>query len=794
MTDFLTNTLMSNSFIPHGHCYLWQRELVGLHLVSDLTIAIAYFSIPLTLFYFVQQREDLPFNWIFTLFGAFIIFCGTTHLLEVWTLWHPVYWLSGAVKAMTAIVSAYTAFVLVRLIPQALSLPSPAQLAAANLELQQQIQARAVVEAQIQQLNEELEAKVAQRTQELVDTTLQANDLAERLNLSIDAALLGTWDWNLLTDEIAWNDYCAVLLDDPDAATYTYSDWEQRIHPDDLAGVLAAIEVAKTTRTDYAAEYRVVRSDGSWRWLSGFGRFYRDRDQRPVRMAGVISDITDRKQDEIALRRSEEFTRRMLEYNHDCIKVLDLEGRLLYMNDGGKKLLEIDNFETIERSQWSEYWQDADRQAATVAIAAARSGQVAKFEGNCPTVNGKPKWWEVTVTPLLDASGNIEQLMAISHDLTERIQAELSLKDSEEQFRATFEQAAVGIAHVAIDGAWLRVNQRLCEILGYTQAELLARTFQEITDPEDLATDLEYVRQLVAGEIPNYVMEKRYLHKSGEIVWTNLTVSLRCDAAGVPLHFISAIEDIRARKHSQTELARANALAEWRNQELERFSYIVSHDLKAPLRGIANLAQWIEDDLTDIDPDTQANLELLRSRVDRMEAMINGLLDYARLGNLPSSLETFAVDDLLAEVVDSLNIPDTFRLDLPDHLPKIATNRILLGRVLANLIGNAYKHHDRPQGKIRVTARPLGNVWEFTVADDGAGIPAASRERIFEIFQTLSAKDKNNTGIGLSIVKRLVETHGGEIAIVEHPADRAESSARGTTFRFTWAANAIEEN
>ncbi|MCY7367983.1 MAG: PAS domain-containing protein, partial [Chamaesiphon sp.] len=455
-------------------------------------------------------------------------------------LWYPVYWLSGAVKAMTAIVSAYTAFVLVRLIPQALAIPSPAQLAAANLELQQQIQARLVVEAQIQQLNEELEAKVAQRTQELVDTTLQAKDLAERLNLSIDAARLGTWDWNLLTDEIAWNDYCVVLLDDPGAATYTYHDWEGRVHPDDLAGVLAALEVAKTTYADYAAEYRVVRSDGSWRWLSGFGRFYRDRDQRPVRMAGVLSDITDRKQ---------------------------------------------------------------------------------------------------------------------------------------------------------------------------SQAEL---------DTQAL------------------------------------------------------------------ELLRANALAEQRNQELDRFSYIVSHDLKAPLRGIANLAQWIEDDLTDIDPDTQANLELLRSRVYRMEAMINGLLDYARLGNLPSSLENFAVEDLLAEVVDSLNIPDTFKLDLPSHLPPITTNRLLLGRVLANLIGNAYKHHDRPKGTIRVTARPLGNVWEFTVADDGAGIPAESRERIFDIFQTLSTKDKNNTGIGLSIVKRIVENQEGEIEIVERAEDSARSSARGVTFRFTW--------
>ena len=116
------------AFIPHGHCYLWKPELVGLHIVSDSLIALAYYSIPLTLFYFVRQRKDLPFNWIFLLFGAFIVACGTTHLMEIWTLWHPSYWLSGTIKLVTAVVSVYTAVLLVPLVPQALALPSPAQL------------------------------------------------------------------------------------------------------------------------------------------------------------------------------------------------------------------------------------------------------------------------------------------------------------------------------------------------------------------------------------------------------------------------------------------------------------------------------------------------------------------------------------------------------------------------------------------------------------------------------------------------------------------------------------------
>jgi two-component system NtrC family sensor kinase len=133
--------LTSTQFIPHGHCYLWQPGLVGIHLISDLLIALAYFSIPLTLVYFVRKRQDVPFNWVFLLFGAFIVCCGTTHLLSIWTLWHPTYWLSGLVKAITAAVSLYTAIQLFPLMPKVLSLPSPAQLEA-EIEERKQVEAK----------------------------------------------------------------------------------------------------------------------------------------------------------------------------------------------------------------------------------------------------------------------------------------------------------------------------------------------------------------------------------------------------------------------------------------------------------------------------------------------------------------------------------------------------------------------------------------------------------------------------------------------------------------------------
>ncbi|MEG3960158.1 ATP-binding protein [Microcoleus sp. herbarium2] len=180
MQEMWKTFFSSGSFIPHGHCYLWQTQLVWLHVASDSIIALAYFSIPITLVYFISKRPDLPFDWIFALFGAFIVACGITHIFELWTLWHPTYWLSGTMKAITALISFATAILLVDLMPQALALPSPAQLASANRLLEAEIVERQLAEAALQKAKEELETRVEERTAELKSQT-QHLEIANRL-------------------------------------------------------------------------------------------------------------------------------------------------------------------------------------------------------------------------------------------------------------------------------------------------------------------------------------------------------------------------------------------------------------------------------------------------------------------------------------------------------------------------------------------------------------------------------------------------------------------------------------
>lgn len=163
MSDFFTK-LFSSDFIPHGHCYLWRPEIVWLHVVSDAAIALAYYFIPFALWYFIRRRKDLAFDWMFGCFAAFILACGTTHALQIWTLWHGTYRLEGLVKALTAGLSLATAALLIPLVPKAIRLPSPQQLRDANEALAKQILERERAEAEVRALNAELERRVEQRT------------------------------------------------------------------------------------------------------------------------------------------------------------------------------------------------------------------------------------------------------------------------------------------------------------------------------------------------------------------------------------------------------------------------------------------------------------------------------------------------------------------------------------------------------------------------------------------------------------------------------------------------------
>ncbi|MEM8718185.1 MAG: ATP-binding protein [Cyanobacteria bacterium P01_G01_bin.39] len=229
------------------------------------------------------------------------------------------------------------------------------------------------------------------------------------------------------------------------------------------------------------------------------------------------------------------------------------------------------------------------------------------------------------------------------------------------------------------------------------------------------------------------------------------------------------------------QLLKMTSLLKHRNQELDRFAYVTSHDLKAPLRAIANLAAWLGEDLSgQISEENQQQLNLMQSRVKRMDGLIQGLLEYSRVGRKNTPVKTINVGDLVQEVIDLLSPPPGFETVIVQPMPTLTTKVLLLQQVFSNLIGNAIKYHPQQQGTIEIWAKEQGKFYEFAVADDGLGIEPQYHDRIFTIFQTLQARDTiESTGIGLSIVKKIIEGQGGKIWV-------ESQLGSGATFHFTW--------
>lgn len=254
---------------------------------------------------------------------------------------------------------------------------------------------------------------------------------------------------------------------------------------------------------------------------------------------------------------------------------------------------------------------------------------------------------------------------------------------------------------------------------------------------------------------------------------------------GILSHSLEVTEQVRARREVERKAAKlarlANALQQT-NKELDQFAYVASHDLKAPLRGIANLAQWIEEDLGDrITGESLEHMRLLKGRVHRMEGLIDGILAYSRAGRASVSPEHIDVPLLLREVIDLLAVPSHVEFDIASDIPPLVAERTPLQQVFLNLIGNAVKYGalGRDAAHVRVHCEVEDDHVEFIVSDDGPGIAPEFHDRVWGIFQTLQPRDKvEGTGIGLSVVKKIIETRGGRVWLVSAPGE-------GASFHFT---------
>lgn len=301
MLELLRKLLATNSFIPHGHCYLWKSELLSLHIVSDLLIALAYYSIPIALLYFIHQRRDVPFRWMFLLFGAFMISCGTSHVMEVWTLWHPNYWLSGFIKAIAAFMSCYTAVKLVGLIPKALALPSSADLEAANQKLAAEISDRQQVEAALRHSEARFRSvfEGAAIGIALIDVNGQPVAMNPALSRMLgysenDCQQITSRKYtDLVNLPTGWERYQELISGKSD-----FYQMEKRYLSKD--GPLLERD------DSYQMEKRYLSKDGQLLWCHITVSSVRDGEGKPQFGIRMVEDITKRKQAEVALRQYQE--------------------------------------------------------------------------------------------------------------------------------------------------------------------------------------------------------------------------------------------------------------------------------------------------------------------------------------------------------------------------------------------------------------------------------------------------------------------------------------------------------
>ncbi len=391
----------------------------------------------------------------------------------------------------------------------------------------------------------------------------------------------------------------------------------------------------------------------------------------------------------------------------------------------------------------------------------------------------------VALVPLIPKALQLRSPRDLEADVAERTK---ELARSEARHRATFDQAVVGIAHVGLDGSWLRVNRRLCDMLGYTEAELLVTDFQTITHPLDLDADLTQVEAVLEGRIASYSMEKRYVRKDDEIVWANLTVSLLRDEDGAPVHFVSIVDDItesralraelqRAHDVLEAEVARRTAELSRSNDELQEFAYVASHDLQEPLRTVSSFVQLLERRLGD-DLDDEGR-EYIRFAVDgtaRMKGLIQALLQYSRVGagDRPRD-EVVELDAVVDEVLADLSaaVEEAGAEVERDPLPAVRGDASELRQVVQNLLDNALKYRGDEPLRIALRARTEGDDAVLAVEDNGTGIDPEHAERVFEIFQRLTPATRvPGAGIGLAITKKIVGRHGGSIRIEAGPGGR----------------------
>ncbi|MGB1038439.1 MAG: PAS domain-containing sensor histidine kinase [Bacteroidia bacterium] len=472
--------------------------------------------------------------------------------------------------------------------------------------------------------------------------------------------------------------------------------------------------------------------------------------------------------------------RDLVENMYDALIVIS-EGKISKVNRAGKELLGYSD-EALSNLKLSDVIHPDDYNRSKDFLELLESdGFYTGYEGRIITGDGSIKEVEVNSTAIME-NGKVVGSRDIVRDITHRKELERERELSEKKLRLTIDQALDAVVTLDSEGVVLEWNMNAERIFGVLNSEAKGKKLEDLIFSD-------WQRKIYTRAMTNYqdTGNSSLINQRIELIGEDrygrefpIEFSIAPIVQGKNVFYSAFIRDITERKAAEEKKASLLEELGSANQELKDFAYIVSHDLKAPLRSVGSLADWlIQDYAAVLDEEGNNLLNLLRQRIRRMHNLIEGVLQYSKLGRMQNEKELVNINELLEETIDSLDAPSSCSFIVNEEMPTVFYDRIRLQQVFQNLISNAIKFLDKPEGEIEVGMRDKGNYFVFSVRDNGPGIEDTHFQKIFQIFQTLQTRDEyESTGIGLSIVKRIVELNGGKISV--------ESEVGvGTTFYFS---------
>jgi len=535
--------------------------------------------------------------------------------------------------------------------------------------------------------------------------------------------------------------------------------------------------VYRRVATRRFAEWHTEYDAEQDRWLEV--RVYPGTDGLSI----YFQDVSERKRSEQALFESEAFSRGVFEGSPDCVKVLDAEGRLLQMNANGQCVMEIDDFAPLAGRQWSDLWPDHVREVVVTSLATARTAGVSRFQRECPTAKGTLKWWDVLVAPILDASGNVVRFVSVSRDITERIQAENELKETNLKFQMLADNMSQFAWTADAQGSVFWYNQRWYDYTGTSLEEMRGWGWKSVQHPDHADRVVERVQQSWdSGEPWEDTFPLR--GKDGSYRWFLTRAMPIRDEQGQLVRWFGTNTDVTDQRETAEELRCVAAALSEADRRKNEFLATLAHELRNPLAPIRNGLQVMllaKDNVEMV----EHSRTMMERQLDHMVRLVDDLMDVSRItrGKLELKREHLELADVINSAVETSRplieqMGHTLQVSMPAEPIIINADLTRLAQAILNLLNNAAKYSER-NGQIWLTAERQANDVIISIRDTGIGLDADQLPRSFEMFSQVDnslGKSQGGLGIGLTLVRRLVEMHDGNV--------EAHSAGPGTGSEF----------